>query len=607
MYVVTFYSFKGGVGRTMSLVNVATQLALSGKRVLIVDFDLEAPGIPTFSLTAPKKEQKGIIEYISDYRKSGNSPAIEDYVYSAHQFNSKGEILVMPAGLHDNSYSTRLNAIDWSSLYAREDGYFFLEDMKYQWQQCFNPDYVFIDSRTGHSDVEGICTRQLPDAVCLLFFPNDQNLQGLKKVVNNIQNQNTKLKGQRDPIALHFVVSNVPDLDDEDGIIGNTLNRFSAELGYSELAGQIHHYNSLSLLNQEIFSEKRPNSRLAREYRALADTIASENISDRDVAIQYLRQRVRDFRSRGIRTAISATIERVERIAGIFPNDSEVIFEIALIYEAIGRFSDAYTLLAGDGTHKSAHLLAIRARLGLRLGKQDEAIKDLYEMLEATEAEVPSLLEALSFAGQLDSKVLEALPASKAMSSLDAKDRLFVALQLQDTPEALLAKASILESLTLGADVSELEIVKHHLALVSIGLGRFTRAIDLLGPIPLALDSNDIGRVFNLAMAKLGIEKTPDTELFGRTVELDQKHRTRDADANYLACMAIANAAINRKDAALMFLNESRAKMKATPQREFSPWTYTRVASREFMRHLDYLESQINEGILKPAYYELQL
>ena len=46
MYVVTFYSFKGGVGRTMSLVNVATQLALAAKKVLIVDFDLEAPGIP---------------------------------------------------------------------------------------------------------------------------------------------------------------------------------------------------------------------------------------------------------------------------------------------------------------------------------------------------------------------------------------------------------------------------------------------------------------------------------------------------------------------------------------------------------------------------------
>ena len=50
MYVTTFYSFKGGVGRTMALVNVAVELAQRGRRVLAVDFDLEAPGIDTFEL-----------------------------------------------------------------------------------------------------------------------------------------------------------------------------------------------------------------------------------------------------------------------------------------------------------------------------------------------------------------------------------------------------------------------------------------------------------------------------------------------------------------------------------------------------------------------------
>ena len=48
MYVTTFYSFKGGVGRTMALVNSAVTLALRGRRVLVVDFDVEAPGLDTF-------------------------------------------------------------------------------------------------------------------------------------------------------------------------------------------------------------------------------------------------------------------------------------------------------------------------------------------------------------------------------------------------------------------------------------------------------------------------------------------------------------------------------------------------------------------------------
>lgn len=42
--VVTFYSFKGGVGRSMALANVAFRLAdRNDLDVIVVDWDLEAP------------------------------------------------------------------------------------------------------------------------------------------------------------------------------------------------------------------------------------------------------------------------------------------------------------------------------------------------------------------------------------------------------------------------------------------------------------------------------------------------------------------------------------------------------------------------------------
>ncbi|WP_268761650.1 AAA family ATPase, partial [Frankia sp. AvcI1] len=44
-HIVTFYSYKGGAGRTMAVANVAWLLASSGKRVLTVDWDLESPGL----------------------------------------------------------------------------------------------------------------------------------------------------------------------------------------------------------------------------------------------------------------------------------------------------------------------------------------------------------------------------------------------------------------------------------------------------------------------------------------------------------------------------------------------------------------------------------
>jgi MinD-like ATPase involved in chromosome partitioning or flagellar assembly len=46
--IYTFYSFKGGVGRTLALANVGYVLASWGRDVLMVDADLEAPGLSVF-------------------------------------------------------------------------------------------------------------------------------------------------------------------------------------------------------------------------------------------------------------------------------------------------------------------------------------------------------------------------------------------------------------------------------------------------------------------------------------------------------------------------------------------------------------------------------
>ena len=46
--IYTFYSYKGGVGRSMALANVAELMRRRGLNVLIVDFDLEAPGLERF-------------------------------------------------------------------------------------------------------------------------------------------------------------------------------------------------------------------------------------------------------------------------------------------------------------------------------------------------------------------------------------------------------------------------------------------------------------------------------------------------------------------------------------------------------------------------------
>src|ERR1700733_14506450 len=68
--IVTFYSFKGGTGRSMALANVAWILAANGMRVLIADWDLEAPGLHRFFqpvIEPAAGSQPGIVDFMRGY------------------------------------------------------------------------------------------------------------------------------------------------------------------------------------------------------------------------------------------------------------------------------------------------------------------------------------------------------------------------------------------------------------------------------------------------------------------------------------------------------------------------------------------------------------
>src|SRR5438874_4179452 len=106
-YWVTFYSYKGGVGRTLSLVNSAAILAQQGRRVLLVDFDLEAPGLDSFSELGIRLGHRGVVEYFSEFADTGKAPRLSDYIQqpSNHVARRGGAISVMASGRKDREYN----------------------------------------------------------------------------------------------------------------------------------------------------------------------------------------------------------------------------------------------------------------------------------------------------------------------------------------------------------------------------------------------------------------------------------------------------------------------------------------------------------------------
>ena len=188
--IVTFYSYKGGTGRSMLLANVAWILAANGRRVLAIDWDLEAPGLhkyfQPFLLDKGLTETEGVIDFAIEFATAAKDPlATQDdpkwfdpyadmaqYAVPLEWEFDGGRLDFVGAGRQGASYSMRVNSFDWHEFYDRLGGGAFLARAREHLKERY--DYVLVDSRTGLSDTSGICTVQMPDALVVCFTLNNQ-------------------------------------------------------------------------------------------------------------------------------------------------------------------------------------------------------------------------------------------------------------------------------------------------------------------------------------------------------------------------------------------------------------------------------------------------
>jgi MinD-like ATPase involved in chromosome partitioning or flagellar assembly len=601
MYTVTFYSFKGGVGRSMALVNVAAELVLSGSRVLIVDFDLEAPGLDTFNLGGPGPDALGVVDYVDSYRRTGIAPDIRDYVHNASiGGRERDRFWVMPAGKQDSDYGFRLAGVDWQKLYSDSDGYLLFEDLKAQWQKTIRPDYVLIDSRTGHTDVGGICTRQLPDAVAMFFFPNEQNRVGLEKVVRQIRQEANPPRGKQ--VTLHFVMSNVPDLDDEEQILAGSVKRLRRSLEYEDLAATIHHYPSLALLNQTVFTLHRPRSRLAQEYRQLAKVIKQNNLEDRDGSLEFLKQ-VQRGPARIPRPIPLSDIEsRITEILKKHSTDGEILRQVAGLRRLQRRYADAVSLLsdASKAGSADADLLLSRAEMNYSLGEKSAAISDLKRLLTLSDVPIWQLVGAVKLLADLDSQEAGAVTTSPAVEALDSEDQASLAVELMTSSNTRSIAGDLIGSL-MSREPSELRVPdssRNQIALSLIAQRRFSDAKRILTPRGSPQEPLPLAETFNYAIAIWGETGNPVRDLFQRV--LDRQHERPEADPNFLQCLALAYWVVGEKDQALEQLAGARRLMTTQGGETFSAWRYLAVSPAQFSEDLDSMERMIKGEGIKP-------
>ena len=109
--IVTFYSFKGGVGRTLALGNVGVVLPQNGHRVLLVDFDLEAPGLIRYlerEFGGDLQYKRGLLELLERQRDVGDATDhLQKYAVKIVRNTEGGLLELLTSGHQDKSYPKR--------------------------------------------------------------------------------------------------------------------------------------------------------------------------------------------------------------------------------------------------------------------------------------------------------------------------------------------------------------------------------------------------------------------------------------------------------------------------------------------------------------------
>lgn len=231
--IVSVHSFRGGTGKSNTTANLSALLAMEGKRVGVVDTDIQSPGIHVlFNL-----DESEMVHSLNDYLwgKCGIKDAAHD-VTGQLGAGVKGQVFLIPSSIKAGEIARVLR--EGYDVGLLNDGF---RDLVEQ----LKLDFLMIDTHPGLNE-ETLLSIAISDALVIIMRPDQQDYQGTAVTVD--------VARKLDVPNLMLVVNKVPMAFDFDDVRERVKQTYNADVA----AILPHSDEMMTLASSGIFSVRYP-------------------------------------------------------------------------------------------------------------------------------------------------------------------------------------------------------------------------------------------------------------------------------------------------------------------------------------------------------------
>lgn len=215
--IVSFFSFKGGAGRTTSLIGTALSLAKAGKKVVIIDLDLEAPGLSSIFF----KEHEiytGVVDYLIEKQIHENRWNIYQHILSADPSilgDFSDNLKIVPAGIVDANFIQKLARLDFQHLTTNQVGVRLHKLLDEIARANRDLDFILLDARAGFHDIGGFALSDLSHAAVIVGQHTKQTWAGLSYVIERLAKPYNNISERLPLLLVHSMapIDNVADYE----------------------------------------------------------------------------------------------------------------------------------------------------------------------------------------------------------------------------------------------------------------------------------------------------------------------------------------------------------------------------------------------------------